>query len=202
MTSGSDPGDLVARLARGDRQAFEGLFRQYNPGMLRFAGAILGSRAQAEEVVQDAWLAILTGIADYQGRGTLAAWMFTILRNKARTRAAREGRSVSLDTGPGGSMEDGAAFDTAGQWRHLPALWTDITPERITGDRELLDRVNRAIDSLPAAQRAVLTLKVMHDVATPEICRILDLTEANMRVLLHRARHGLRRKLDGDIGGM
>jgi len=169
MTANSDnDASLIKNLAAGDRSAFETVYHRHNAAMVRFASAIVKSRATAEEVTQDAWVSILRNIASFEGRSSLASWMFTIVRNKARSRAMRDGRTVSFNEMDG---HDGLAdaFDGAGRWKDMPELWEEITPERIVSDRQLLGVVATAIDALPDAQRAVLTLRVQQGLDAPEV---------------------------------
>jgi RNA polymerase sigma-70 factor, ECF subfamily len=91
-----DEPEFLARLRRGEEQAFRSLIRRFHTSLIGVAAAIIGSRAQAEEVVQDAWLAVFAGIDRFEGRSSLATWVFSIVLNRARTRASREGRLVGL----------------------------------------------------------------------------------------------------------
>lgn len=191
--------ELLRRLVAGDRAAFEGVYRRHNAGMVRLATAILRNRASAEEIVQEAWIAVLRNIGGFEGRSSLAGWIFTILANKARTRAKRDGLSVSLDTSVGDDGFDDA-FDGRGRWRDMPELWDEMTAERIVDGRQILEHVSEAIDRLPPAQRAVLVLRGQQGPDAEEVCEILGITDGNMRVLLHRARLSLRQALDR-IGG-
>ncbi|HEX9858254.1 MAG TPA: sigma-70 family RNA polymerase sigma factor [Paracoccaceae bacterium] len=189
-----DASEILNGLVAGDRAAFEVVYRRHNPAMLRLATAILHSRASAEEVVQDTWVSVLRHIGGFEGRSTLAGWIFTILTNKARTRAARDGRSVSFDT-DGEDDTLAAAFDGRGRWRDMPELWDEVTPERVVEGRNILDHVTRAIEALPPAQRAVMILRGQQGLEPAEVCTMLGITEGNMRVLLHRARFALRGEL-------
>lgn len=188
---------IVAALVKGDRSAFASLFRQHNAAMIRVAAGICPSRAVAEEVAQEAWLAVLQNVASFEGRSSLAGWIFTILINKARTRARVEGRSVSFDGEVDNTLAD--AFDGRGRWKDMPELWDEITPERILGAKTALDVVTAAIDALPAAQRAVLILRSQQGLEPAEVCAALDISEGNMRVLLHRARLAVRAALDRSL---
>ncbi len=196
---GEDEGRFVAALAAGDRAAFAEAYRRYNPPMVRLAAAILRNQASAEEVAQDAWVSILKNIGGFEGRSSLAAWIFTILTNAARSRARRDGRQVSFDDGGEGNGL-AAAFDGTGHWKEMPALWEEVTPERMIAGRNLLQHVSAAIDRLPEAQRAVLILRGQQGLEAAEVCAALGISEGNMRVLLHRARHALRRELDRLMG--
>ena len=192
----ADEGRLVARLVARDRAAFEHVYRQHNAALVRVASGIVGSRASAEEVAQDAWVAVLQKIDGFERRSSLAGWIFTILVNKARTRAKRDGRAVSFDDG-GEENSLAAAFDGRGHWKEMPALWEEVTPERIVAGRSMMEHVNAAIEALPAGQRAVLVMRAQEGLDAAEVCAALDISDGNMRVMLHRARLAVRAALDG-----
>lgn len=193
--SRKDEQRLLEAVRRGDEAAFASLYRRHGPAMLRLAAAITGSQAAGEEVAHDTWITVLDKIDSFEGRSSLAAWIFAILANKARSRARREGRLVSLDDGGDGAGL-AEAFDGKGRWRALPGLWDELTPERIVAGRKLVDHLQDAIAALPAGQRAVLILRTQQDLDAEEVCTILDISATNMRVLLHRARLALRRHLE------
>lgn len=196
MKSGMlDETTLVERLGSGDRTAFESVYRKHNAAMVRMCSGIVRNRATAEEVVQDTWVAVLKGISGFEGRSSLAGWIFAILVNKARSRAGRDGRMVSFD---GEGEDDGlaAAFDGRGRWKDMPELWETLTPERIVEGRSILSHVTAAIETLPPAQRSVLILRGQQQLEPTEVCAILGISEGNMRVLLHRARLSVRKALD------
>jgi RNA polymerase sigma-70 factor (ECF subfamily) len=203
-TAAFDDPDFLALLRRGDAVAYGRLIRRLHGSLVGVAAAIIGSHAQGEEVVQDAWLAVHTGIGRFEGRSSLVTWVFSIVLNRARTRAGREARSVGLELADGGDPDERAvplsAFQPDGHWVAAPRLWDEISPERIIGGRQLWDHVQNAIDSLPAAQRAVLILRDIEQRAAEEACALLDITAENQRVLLHRARGRIRAVVDGLVG--
>lgn len=186
---------LVRQLAAGDRAAFEYVYRKHNPSMVRICTGLVRNRATAEEVVQDTWVAVLTGIEGFESRSSLAGWIYAILINKGRSRAKRDGRAISFD---GEGEDDGlsAAFDGRGRWKDMPELWETVTPDRIVEGKSMLAHVTLAIEALPPAQRSVLLLRGQQELDAAEVCRILDISEGNMRVLLHRARLSIRKALD------
>ena len=196
----ADETALVAQLTTGDRTAFECVYRKHNASMLRMCEGMIRNRATAEEVVQDTWIAVLKGIGGFEGRSSLAGWIFAILVNKARSRAQRDGRMISFD---GEGEDDGlaAAFDGRGRWKDMPDLWETLTPDRIIEGRNIMAHVLAAIDALPSAQRSVLILRGQQDLEPAEVCSILNITEGNMRVLLHRARLSVRKSLDTLLAG-
>src|SRR5438046_1987480 len=86
--------DLVALLRAGDEEAISQLVERWSPAMFRLARSFVASPQSAEDVVQEAWLGMLSGLARFEGRSSLRTWTFTILVNRARTRGAREARTV------------------------------------------------------------------------------------------------------------
>ncbi len=197
-TEFDDPA-FIARLQAGDAAAYRRLVHRFHAAMVRVANGIIGSRAQAEEVVQDSWAAVFTAIARYENRTTLAAWLFTIVANRARTRIRAEGRLTGLPAGFGGAEERAvplSAFQPDGHWVDAPQLWQELDPEREYGGRQLLEHVQAAIERLPENQKAVIVLRDLEQRTPEETCEILGITEANHRVLLHRARVKVRNTID------
>jgi RNA polymerase sigma-70 factor (ECF subfamily) len=194
---------LVARLRAGEEAAFAELVRAQHGRLLRLVrGFCRGNRATAEDVVQEVWVAVLTGLHRYTGEAPLGAWMAGIALNKARTRASRDGRMVTFSDlardeleGESGAV-DPDRFGANGHWINGIEPWDEGTPERLAGDREMIGHLAVALETLPPAQRTVVTLRDIEGHDGAEVCRMLGLTEGNMRVLLHRARSKLRVALD------
>jgi RNA polymerase sigma-70 factor, ECF subfamily len=200
-----DEPDFLARLRRGDERSYRTLIQRFHGSLTGLAASIIGSRAQAEEVVQDAWLAVFSGIGSFEGRSSLVTWVFSIVLNRARTRATREGRLVGLPallegTPPGGRAVDASEFKPDGHWIEAPRLWDEISPERIVGGRQLWDHVMEAVDRLPTGQRAVIILRDMEGCEAEETCTLLGISAENQRVLLHRARGRVRQAIDTVTG--
>jgi RNA polymerase sigma-70 factor (ECF subfamily) len=197
--------ELLARLRRGDEVAFaEVVERLYGP-MLRLAIAHVGNRAVAEEVVQDAWVGVLGQLDRFEGRSSLRTWILRIAGNRAKTRAVRERRTLPFSSfggidEPGGSSVEPERFlpaggPWAGHWASPPRSWSDVPEDRLLS-RETRAEVERAVELLPPAQRAVITLRDVEGMTAAETCELLGLTEGNQRVLLHRARSRVRRALE------
>jgi RNA polymerase sigma-70 factor, ECF subfamily len=192
---------LVEGLRAGDEAAFAAVMRMYGRGMLRVAEMYVSSRAVAEDVVQEAWVGVLRGIGRFEGRSSLKTWLYRIVANTAKTRGVRESRSVPFsslgDDGDEGTVDAdrflGSGERFPGHWAVPPQAWA---PEgRLLAD-ETLDVVERAIEKLPPAQRAVITMRDVQGFTSEEVCNALDLTETNQRVLLHRARAKVRSALE------
>ena len=188
---------VVRALRDGDESAFTELVHRYQASLLRVAQMYVSNRAVAEEVVQETWLAVLKGIERFEGRSSLKTWIFRILTNTAKTRAQREGRTVpfsSLATGEGPPEPavELERFTRAGYWISPPDSW----PEERLLSAEMRSVVEHAIADLPAAQRAVISLRDVEGWSAEEVRNVLDLSETNQRVLLHRARTKVRRAID------
>src|SRR5512138_966095 len=200
-----DDTELVARIQAGDRSAFAALVRRHGPPLLRFARVFIREPAVAEEVVQETWMAVLEGLAGFEGRASFKTWAYRILANRARTRAIREGRSVPFSALADEEGDEHAVdpdrFDAGGMWRDPPMGWTDETPERLALAAETRAVMEAAVQALPAAQRAVLVLRDEDGLETEEICNLLGLTVTNQRVLLHRARTRVRQALEEHMRG-
>ena len=200
-----DPAFLT-RLRAGDPDAYRALIRRFHASLVSVANSIIGSRAQAEEVVQDAWLAVFNGIGRFEGRSSLATWLFSIVLNRARTRASREARLVGLPgilDGARGSEQavDVTEFRPDGHWVDTPRLWDELNPERVVSGRQLWAHVQDAIERLPAGQRAVIVLRDMEGREAEEVCTLLGISAENQRVLLHRARGRIRKAIDVLVAG-
>lgn len=188
--------DLVALLREGDEEAISRLVELWSPTMLRMARSFVDTPQSAEDVVQEAWLGMLSGLARFEGRSSLRTWTFTILVNRARTRGAREARTL-----PRSPLEDGAD-ESARPWLSLaaPSHW-DITPESAVLSKEILLQFDRALSALPPRQRQVVTMREISGMSAEEVCAALGISAANQRVLLHRARAALRTALTGYYRG-
>jgi len=192
---------LVKQLLAGDEAAFTSVVDRYHGPLLRFARLFVSNEAVAEEVVQDTWLAVLNGLPTFEGRSALKSWIFSILANRAKSRAVREKRTVAFsDLLSQGSESEPAVdpdrFTSAGAWSTPPGRWNTDTPESLLLHREALGVVEQAMAALPATQRAVVTLRDVEGLAPAEVCNILEISETNQRVLLHRARSRLRAALE------
>ncbi len=196
---------IVARLRARDRAAFVALVDRLHAPLLRMARNYVSSQAVAEEVVQETWLGVLTGLATFEGRSSLKTWIFRILVNRVKTRGVREARSVPFSAPePDETGEPAVAperFRPNEMWAAPCAWWDDGTPEKLLRDRETAALVVRAIDALPERQRIVLTLRDVDGFDADEVRNILGLTETNQRVLLHRARSKVRAELERILSG-
>jgi RNA polymerase sigma-70 factor (ECF subfamily) len=140
----------------------------------------VSSDATAEDVVGEAWLAVLQGIDGYEGRASLRTWIFRILVNIAKTRGQRESRSVPFAALAGDDLDeptfDPTSFDTTGQWSTLPFDWRGVPEDRVTAGETV----------------SVIRLRDVLGWSSDEVRNALEITDTNQRVLLHRARAKVR----------
>jgi RNA polymerase sigma-70 factor (ECF subfamily) len=197
--------ELLAALRAGDEGAFVRLVDAYGAGMRRFALSFVRTPALADEVVQEAWLALLHGLDRFEGRSSLKTWLYRVVANIAQTQAVREARTIPLSAfdgelegrdaaAPAGRFE-GAEAAHPGRWLALPRAWNELHEHKLEA-AETRAVIASAIELLPLRQRQVVSLRDIEGYAASEVCNILDISETNQRVLLHRARSSLRAALD------
>jgi RNA polymerase sigma-70 factor (ECF subfamily) len=193
---------LLVALRAGDEKAFAGLVDRYHAGFVRVARMYVRDSAVAEEVAQETWLAVLGGIDRFEGRSSLKTWLFRILTNRAKTRGERESRSVPFSSigEPDEPAVDHDRFRPEGDqypggWKEFPSPWEGDPEERLlAGETRRL--ILATIKTLPPAQRAVITLRDIEGFGSEEVCNVLEVSDTNQRVLLHRARSKVRRALE------
>jgi RNA polymerase sigma-70 factor (ECF subfamily) len=195
--------DLLDALRRGDESAFSRLVDLHHASMIRVARLYVESTAVAEEVAQEAWLGVVQGLERFQGRCTVKAWIFAIVSDCAKSRGTRDKRTVPMSSlaqegeEVGASVEPDRFLDDGhprwpGHWAQPPEAWGE--DELVS--RETLEAIAVAMESLPPGQRAVMTMRDVEGLGSDETCQILGISEANQRVLLHRARTKVRKALE------
>ncbi len=197
---------VVGRLRGGDERAVARIVADLHPAMLRVARALVPTPSMAEEAVQEAWLGVVSGLERFEGRSSLRTWVLRITVNRALHRRRREGRSVPFSSlaadeadRPERAVPEerflGPGHRWAGHWAAAP----QPLPEDALLGRETLGVLLRAVDGLPPAQRAVIILRDIEGLDAAEVCRVLEVTDANQRVLLHRARSRVRAALEAHL---
>jgi RNA polymerase sigma-70 factor, ECF subfamily len=193
----------LAALRAGDERTFRELFARSYPMMKRVARAYVASDAVAEEIVQETWAAIVTGLDRFEGRSALGTWIFSILTNQAKTHSARERRAVPFSCATPSNAEEPVVDpdrfqkdDDAwpGHWATPPRPWQK--PERRLLSLEARDRLKVGLAQLPERQRLIVGLRDIEGYSAEEVCELLDLSQENQRVLLHRGRSRLRAVLE------
>ena len=188
-----DESTLLARLREGDEQAFEALIARHDGALRRVARTYLRTDAAVDDVVQETWLGVVRGLDRFEGRSSLRTWIFSILVNRARTRAVRDARSLPFSAieRDGEPAVEPAAFAADGSWTSAPPR-LDADPETGLLAGELRAQLLAAVDTLTRDQRAVITLRDLVGLTAAETCELLEITDGSQRVLLHRARARVR----------
>jgi len=195
--------ELVLGLRGGVQSTFTLLLDAWSPGMLRTARAYVASTEAAEDVVQETWLAVIRGIDGFAGRSSLRTWVYRILVNIAKTHGVKDSRTLAWSALTGdddaGSTVDPSRFQGPdepypGHWRRFPDAWP--SPESEVMWREARGMIDAVLADLPHRQRVVITLRDVEGYTSDEVCSILDITAGNQRILLHRARAVVRRRLE------
>src|SRR5579864_1275284 len=180
---------VVSRVLAGDSALYELLMRRYNQRLYRVARAILRNDAEAEDVMQDAYVRAYQHLADFEGRAKFSTWLTRIAVNEALARSRGHSRFQSLDNSEeskGGVM---GSLASAGR-----------NPEESAYDRELGGVLEQAILKLPEDHRLVFMLRDVEGMSTDETAECLNLSPENVKVRLHRARAGLRKDLYARAG--
>jgi RNA polymerase sigma-70 factor (ECF subfamily) len=202
--------DLVGRLRRREEAAFLEVVERHHAGLVRVARRRLGDEAAAEEVVQEAWIALLRGIDSFEGRPTLRTWLYRVVTNLALTRRARGGREIPFSEFAREEEErDEPAVDPSrfhrlpfvrDEWKSSPPDWGRSAEDLVVA-AETRAFILDTVASLPAAQQEVIRLRDIEGYSSEEVCELLGITAGNQRVLLHRARSKVRAALEGYLTG-
>ena len=188
---------LLERISAGDRAAFRELVARYQSSVVRVARYYVKSEASAEDVAQDTWIAVMKGLEKFEGRSSFKTWLFRITANRARKTGTREFRTISVDpVDPVSSSR----FNEGGMWIEAPEPFTDVIEGRLA-NAGVVNAVRSAIRDLGEPQLSVVTLRDVEGLSTSEVAELLELSEANVRVLLHRGRAKIRATLEETLKG-
>jgi RNA polymerase sigma-70 factor, ECF subfamily len=196
---------LIVRLRKGDEGAFDELVNMHHGALVRMALGHVTDREVAEEVVQDTWMAVIQGLPRFEGRSSLRTWICGILIHKAKDRGVREKRHTTFSDFESPEDDHDEAVDPsrfhqngewAGHWAFPPQPWDEQTPEKLLASREAVAAMQQAIDSLPPTLKEVLILRDIEGIEAKEACELLQITETNLYVRLHRARERVRRAVE------
>ena len=163
--------------------------------LYRYARARVSGREEAEDLVQETFLAALQAADTFAGRSTLRTWFTGILKNKLIDRLRRRhATQVAADLGQSDEWIDGL-YDRTGHWKTGPGRWGS-DPAELLQRQEFWQAFETCREGLPQRLREVLSLRLLDDVPAAEICQALGVSSANLWTLLHRARVRLWHCLD------
>ena len=195
-----DDAELLQRMLGGDEAAFSELVRRYHATLVKVAGYYVKSHASSEDVAQDTWIAVIRGAERFEGRSSFKTWLLRICINRARTLGVKEHRTVPTDPTQSGPTVSAARFDQGGTWSDPPVPFTDTVDARLDNS-VLVNAVRSAIASLGEPQLSVVTLRDVEGLSTEEVATLLELSEANVRVILHRGRAKVRGLVESAMKG-
>ena len=188
--------ELLDRLRAGDEDAFTGLVDRYHRQLIRLAGTFVTRQEVAEDVAQETWLALLNGIDTFEGRSSLRTWLFQICSNRARTIGKREHRTIPVEHIE--PVVDAEQLSPSGAWTSSSTAGFETVAGGTDADAVLVARIRRGIEDLPPMQQLVVTMRDVEGMTTGQVERALTISEANQRVLLHRARAHIRQKIGAE----
>ncbi len=204
----ADEGQLISQLRAGEEEAFEAVVTRYQEVLIRMAMRYVANRATAEEVVQETWIAVMSGLSRFEGRSSFHVWICAILIHKAKDRGIRDKRQRALSGFKSGTNwndePDPSHFRPRGEWlghtEFSRYLRDDQTPEKLLASRQAIACMWRAIENLPAHQKEVLILRDVQGIHTKEVCTQLNISETNFYVRLHRARERVKVAVEASLG--
>ena len=180
---------VVERVLRGEPALYELLMRRHNQRLYRVARSILRDDAEAEDVMQDAYVRAYQNLSSFEGRAKFSTWLTRIAVHEAIARSRKRARFQSLDSS---DSSNGDAMNSA--------ISSGPSPEKGTYDRELSAVIEKAVLSLPDEYRLVFMLRDVEGMSTEETAQSLNLTQENVKVRLHRAHAKLRKHLYSAVG--
>lgn len=187
-----DDAELARRVAGQDTTAFEALMRRYNARLFRVARAILKDDAEAEDALQEAYMAAYSHIASFRANATLSTWLTRIVINEALGRLRRRKRDVVVPFAP-------TVHNDHDEEIPIVSDHPSASPEGATLRAELRRLLERRIDALPVAFRTVFLLREVEELSVEETAECLSIPEPTVRSRLFRARALLRESLSRDL---
>jgi len=179
--------EIVARVLAGERSLFELIMRRYNQRMFRIVRSIVGDDHEAEDVVQEAYVRAFEHLAQFSGNAAFSTWLTKIALHEALARRSQRQRLKVVDlTDP--ENNDMISSTSGREGEHAVSI------------QELGIILTKVVDELPDDLRTVFTMRMVEGLDTNETAACLELTAANVKVRLHRARAVLRERIDERIG--
>lgn len=188
---------LIPKLLERDETAYRQVVKAYHAMMVYVAKSIVGE-AIADEVAQESWVSVMRALPKFERRSSLKTWILRIVSNTAKSRLRHESRTVNVDDfeGLNDPMVNSSRFNDRGHWTSPPSIWHGDSPDSLLAGTQLQAVIDTALNNLPPIQRSVVALRDIQGLDMDSICKILDVSESNGRVLLHRARSQIREAID------
>lgn len=185
----SDDSALIQSMRENDGAAFAVSFQTYTDPIYRLALGLLGDPVEAEDVLQDTFVALISHLDRFEGRSRLSTWLYRVAYNKSMD-LLRKIREIPLLEDSDVDVEEEILIP------HNLVEW-DLTPEVILADDEARSKLDLAIGEIPETLRAVFLLRDVEEISTADTAEALGISEGAVKVRLHRARLALRERLTG-----
>jgi len=186
-----DDAELVRRALDRDADAFATIMQRHNQRLYRIARSVLRNSVDAEDAVQEAYVAAFTHLATYRRESPLVAWLSRIVMNEALGRLRR--KPAATDFAPLEAVPEAEIIQ-------FPSSATNEDPERTMAQRQILQLVENATDALPEVYRVVFVTRVIEGMSVEETADLLRIKSETVKTRLHRARQLLREQLNKQIG--
>jgi RNA polymerase sigma-70 factor (ECF subfamily) len=187
ITAASGDLELARRAVARDGAAFRTIIKTHNQRLYRIARGVVRNDAEAEDIVQEAYVRAFAHLESFRGDASLGTWLSRIVINEALGRLRKRQRTVAM---PENSQAEIIQFP----------LNPSDDPERTMAQRQILQLVERATDSLPDVYRMVFVARVIEGLGIEETSELLGVRPQTVKTRLHRARALLRKALDDQIG--
>lgn len=187
----AEEASLIRSAVAGDPQAARQIIKIHNQRLYRLVRAVVRNNADAEDVLQEAYLKAFASLEGFQGQASLSTWLSRIALNTALMRLRGQKRLKRVS--PARCLTEAAVIP-------FPLTSSTADPERVMAQRQLLHLVEEATDALPEAFRLVFVARVIEGLSVEETAALLDLPAATVKTRLHRARKLIRSRLEAQIG--
>ncbi|MBB5199372.1 RNA polymerase sigma factor RpoE [Glaciimonas immobilis] len=183
---------LVERVQRGDKKAFELLVIKYQRKLMRLVSRLVRDQAEAEDVVQEAFIKAYRALPQFRGDSAFYTWLYRIGINTAKNYLVTQGRRAPTSTES--NSEDAETFDDGEQLRDIN------TPESLLATKQIAQTVNVAMEALPEELRTAITLREIEGLSYDEIAEAMGCPIGTVRSRIFRAREAIAEKLRPLLG--
>ena len=183
--------DIVETAKNGDKESFNRLITTYTPGLKAMLLSLV-DEATASDIIQDTWLTVFTHLKDFKQQSHFKTWLYRITINKAKIHF-KSAWVQKMHSEPD-SLDE--RFDIHGSWQKSPEPWGMESPEALLEQQELACLIRTELENLPNNQRLVLILHDIEQLSFDEICAMLEISQSNAFVLIHRARKALYERIE------
>ena len=182
---------IIESAQKGNQESLNRLIIAYTPGLKAMLLSMV-DETTANDIIQESWLSVFTHIKDFKQQSHFKTWLYRITINKAKTHF----KSTWVQKVRSESKSLDGRFTSHGSWNKPPEPWGLESPEALLEQEELAALIQKALEQLPNNQRLVLILHDIEQLSFQEVCDMLEITQSNAFVLIHRARKALYERIE------